>query len=103
MIAADIDSGRYLLRVSLPVASLAAPSSVARSWQDLEEVPFVGKRLADKIVEIVSSGGLRQLEQVDKEKEAVISLFKNTHGIGQITAHKFYAQVGHLQCVLPAI
>ena len=64
------------------------------SGQEARGLPFVGKRLADKIMEIVSSGGLRRLENVDKEKEAVISLFTNIHGVGQTTAHQFYAQVG---------
>ena len=56
-------------------------------------MPFVGERLANKIYEIVSSGCLRQLENVDKEKERIIDMFKNIHGVGQITAQRFYAQV----------
>lgn len=64
--------------------------------QEARAVAFVGDRLADKIYEIVSIGGLRRLENVDKEKEGTIDMFKNIHGVGQITAQQFYAQVWKL-------
>ena len=54
----------------------------------------MGKRLAQKIEEIISSGDLRRLEAVDKEKQAVLTAFTNIHGVGQIVAEQFYAQVG---------
>lgn len=50
--------------------------------------------MADKIFEIVSSGKLRRLDIVDKEKERVVDMFKNVHGVGQVTAQQFYAKVG---------
>ena len=56
-------------------------------------MPFVGKRLAQKIEEIIASGGLRRLEAVDKEKQTVLSAFAKIHGVGQIVADQFYAQV----------
>ena len=49
---------------------------------------------SSKISEIVSSGKLRRLEHVDQEKERVIDMFKNIHGVGQVTAQQYYAQVG---------
>ena len=55
----------------------------------------MGDRLADKVTEIISSGKLRRLDQVDKEKQAIIKLFKGVHGIGQTTAEQLYAQVAH--------
>lgn len=61
--------------------------------KEAQSVPFVGKRLAEKIFEIVSSGKLRRLENVDKERERVIEMFKNIHGVGQVIAQQFYAQV----------
>lgn len=54
----------------------------------------MGDRLAQKIMEIVSTGELRRLEAVDKERERIIDMFKNIHGVGQVTAQQFYAQVG---------
>ena len=56
-------------------------------------MPFVGKRLAQKIDEIVASGRLRRLEAVDKEKQAALSAFAKIHGVGQVLAEQFYAQV----------
>ena len=55
----------------------------------------MGERLANKIYEIVDTGRLRRLENVDKKREGVIDMFTNVHGVGQITAQKFYAQVWH--------
>ncbi len=43
--------------------------------QVARDLPFVGERIANKIDEIIFSGGLRRLEHVDKKKEAVISTF----------------------------
>lgn len=58
----------------------------------------MGDRLANKIYEIVSTGELRRLENVDKEKERIIKMFQNIHGVGLVTAQQFYAQV----CVVQA-
>lgn len=62
--------------------------------EEARSVAFVGDRLAEKIFEIVSTGKLRRLDHVDKEKERVVDMFKNIHGVGQVTAQTFYAQ-GH--------
>ena len=61
--------------------------------QQARALPHVGERLADKIYEIVTSGRLRRLENVDHEKENVIKMFTNIHGVGQVIAQQFYAQV----------
>ena len=64
--------------------------------QEARAIPFIGERLANKVYEIVSTGQLRRLENVDKEKERIIEMFKNIHGVGLVTAQQFYAQVGGL-------
>ena len=53
----------------------------------------MGERLANKIYEIITSGHLRRLDQVDQEKEKVITMFKGIHGVGATTAQQFYAKV----------
>ena len=58
-------------------------------------MPFVGERLADKIYEIITSGHLRRLDNVDHEKEKIIEMFKGIHGVGATTAQQFYAKVIH--------
>ena len=54
----------------------------------------MGERLARKIEEIITSGGLRRLEAVDMEKQAVLTAFTKIHGVGQQVAQQLYAQVG---------
>ena len=53
----------------------------------------MGERLANKIYEIITSGHLRRLDNVDQEKEKVITMFKDIHGVGATTAQQFYAKV----------
>ena len=61
--------------------------------QEARSLPFVGERLAMKIEEIIASGRLRRLEVVDKEKQATLAAFTKIHGVGQVVAEQFYAQV----------
>ncbi len=61
-------------------------------------MPFVGERIAAKIEEIAFSGDLLRLKATDKEKKAVIEMFKNIHGVGDIVAPQFYAQVRQCGC-----
>ncbi len=65
------------------------------NMKEARSIPHVGERLAAKIWEIISSGGLRRLEHVDKQKERTIDMFKKIHGVGPTTAQQFYAQVSH--------
>lgn len=69
------------------------PTDCVWILQEARELPFVGERLANKIYEIISSGHLRRLDNVDKEKEKVIGLFQGIHGVGATTAHQLYAKV----------
>ena len=46
-----------------------------------------------KVWEIVSSGRLRRLEHIDQEKDEAIKMMQKIHGVGQVTAQQFYAQV----------
>ena len=55
-------------------------------------MPAVGKRLADKIWEIVNSGHLRRLDHID-EKQAVIDMFGKIWGVGPTCAQRFVALV----------
>ncbi len=55
---------------------------------------FVGDRIAAKIEEIAFSGDLQRLKQVDKEKKEITDTFEKIHGVGDVVAQQFYAQVG---------
>ena len=81
------------LSLLLSLFAVSFPPSLPLFLQEAHSIPFVGKRLADKIYEIVSSGHLRRLDHIDKAKQSVIDLFKGIHGVGQIVAEQFYAQV----------
>ena len=61
-------------------------------------MPAVGKRLADKIWEIVSSGHLRRLDHID-EKQAMVDMFGKIWGVGPTCAQRFVALVRHA-CLL---
>lgn len=61
--------------------------------QEARSLPFVGERLADKIYEIITSGHLRRLDNIDHEKEKIIEMFKGIHGVGATTAQQFYTKV----------
>ena len=63
-------------------------------------MPFVGERLADKIYEIITSGHLRRLDNVDHEKEKIIEMFKGIHGVGATTAQQFYTKVVHTDILI---
>ena len=56
----------------------------------------MGERIADKIYEIISSGNLRRLDTIDKDKKKVITMFEGIHGVGTKTAEQFYAQVNKI-------
>jgi len=63
--------------------------------QEAKSLPSVGKRLADKIWEIVSSGHLRRLDHID-EKESVADMFGKIWGVGPMCAQRFVALVCYL-------
>uniref|UniRef100_A0A3B5LZU4 DNA polymerase n=1 Tax=Xiphophorus couchianus TaxID=32473 RepID=A0A3B5LZU4_9TELE len=64
------------------------------SQSDLEEacqIPGIGKRMADKIEEIMESGHLRKLDHIG-EAVPVLELFTNIWGAGAKTAQLWYQQ-----------
>jgi DNA polymerase/3'-5' exonuclease PolX len=53
----------------------------------------VGKRLADKIWEIVQHGQLQKLDFLNEREDlSAINLFTKIHGVGPSTAQSFVAQ-----------
>ena len=70
--------------------------------QEARNLPFVGERLANKIHEIITSGHLRRLDNVDHEKEKTIELFTGIHGVGTTTAQQFYAKVRQIHTFIAA-
>ncbi|XP_038614459.1 DNA polymerase lambda [Tachyglossus aculeatus] len=61
------------------------------SLQEACRIPGIGKRMAEKIMEIVESGHLRKLDHLS-ESVPVLELFSNIWGAGAKTAQMWYQQ-----------
>ncbi|XP_008843818.1 DNA polymerase lambda isoform X2 [Nannospalax galili] len=61
------------------------------SYQEACSIPGVGKRMAEKIVEILESGHLRKLDHIS-DSVPVLELFSNIWGAGTKTAQMWYHQ-----------
>ncbi|XP_007533918.1 DNA polymerase lambda isoform X1 [Erinaceus europaeus] len=61
------------------------------SYQEAYGIPGIGKRMAEKIVEILESGHLRKLDYIS-ESVPVLELFSNIWGAGTKTAQMWYHQ-----------
>ncbi|KAM4750023.1 DNA polymerase lambda [Anableps anableps] len=61
------------------------------SYQEACQIPGIGKRMADKIEEIMESGHLRKLDHIG-EVVPVLELFTNIWGAGAKTAQLWYQQ-----------
>ncbi|NWQ60547.1 DPOLL polymerase, partial [Neopipo cinnamomea] len=61
------------------------------SYQEACKIPGIGKRMAEKILEILESGHLRKLDHIS-ESVPVLELFSNIWGAGVKTAQTWYQQ-----------
>ncbi|EDV22685.1 uncharacterized protein TRIADDRAFT_28268, partial [Trichoplax adhaerens] len=60
--------------------------------EEAEAIPNIGKRLADKIWEIISCGHLRKLDYMDNDVQTALNVFTKIWGAGPATAHNWIAQ-----------
>ncbi|XP_047281047.1 DNA polymerase lambda isoform X16 [Homo sapiens] len=88
--------------VSPPQKAKEAPNTQAQPISDDEasdgeetqeacSIPGIGKRMAEKIIEILESGHLRKLDHIS-ESVPVLELFSNIWGAGTKTAQMWYQQ-----------
>ncbi|KFQ18043.1 DNA polymerase lambda [Merops nubicus] len=63
------------------------------SYQEACKIPGIGKRMAEKILEILESGHLRKLDHIS-ESVPVLELFSNIWGAGVKTAQMWYQASG---------
>ncbi|XP_045047529.2 DNA polymerase lambda isoform X2 [Desmodus rotundus] len=61
------------------------------SYQEACSIPGIGKRMAEKIVEILESGHLRKLDHIS-DSVPILELFSNIWGAGTKTAQMWYHQ-----------
>lgn len=79
------------LSYSKAVNTLKSYHKPVTSYQEACQIPGIGKRMADKIDEIMESGHLRKLDHIGEEVP-VLELFTNIWGAGAKTAHLWYQQ-----------
>ncbi|XP_052568300.1 DNA polymerase lambda isoform X3 [Peromyscus californicus insignis] len=61
------------------------------SYQEACSIPGIGKRMAEKVLEILESGHLRKLDHIS-DSVPVLELFSNIWGAGTKTAQMWYHQ-----------
>ncbi|XP_017272371.1 DNA polymerase lambda [Kryptolebias marmoratus] len=79
------------LGYSKAVNALKSYHKPITSYQEACQIPGIGKRMADKIEEIMESGHLRKLDYIG-EAVPVLELFSNIWGAGAKTAQLWYQQ-----------
>lgn len=73
------------------IASIKNYHKKLETWEECNNLPFVGERLAKKIWEIVQTGHLRRLDHVDPNQDA-INLFVGVWGAGPTAAEAWVSQ-----------
>ncbi|XP_012708333.2 DNA polymerase lambda [Fundulus heteroclitus] len=79
------------LGYSKAINALKSYHKPVTSYQEACQIPGIGKRMADKIEEIMESGHLRKLDHIG-EAVPVLELFTNIWGAGAKTAQLWYQQ-----------
>ncbi|XP_007909582.1 DNA polymerase lambda [Callorhinchus milii] len=79
------------LGYSKAINALKSHPKLVTSYQEACGIPGIGKRMAEKIQEILESGHLRQLDFIS-QSVAVLETFSNIWGAGSKTAQMWYQQ-----------
>ncbi|XP_062435762.1 DNA polymerase lambda [Rhea pennata] len=79
------------LGYSKAINALKSYHKPVTSYQEACKIPGIGKRMAEKILEILESGHLRKLDHIS-ENVPVLELFSNIWGAGVKTAQIWYQQ-----------
>lgn len=79
------------LGYSKAVNALKSYHKPVTSYQEACQIPGIGKKMADKIDEIMESGHLRKIDHIG-EAVPVLELFTNIWGAGAKTAQLWYQQ-----------
>ncbi|NXL56094.1 DPOLL polymerase, partial [Chordeiles acutipennis] len=79
------------LGYSKAINALKSYHKPVTSYQEACKIPGIGKRMAEKILEILESGHLRKLDHIS-ESVPVLELFSGIWGAGAKTAQMWYQQ-----------
>ncbi|XP_050832319.1 DNA polymerase lambda isoform X4 [Serinus canaria] len=79
------------LGYSKAINALKSYHKPVTSYQEACKIPGIGKKMAEKILEILESGHLRKLDHIS-ESVPVLELFSSIWGVGVKTAQMWYQQ-----------
>lgn len=75
------------------IASIKSHGKNITSYEEAVALPGIGKKMAEKIIEIIETGKLQKVDEVcNSEKSKIINLFTKIWGVGPATAQSWYAQ-----------
>ncbi|XP_078499745.1 DNA polymerase lambda isoform X2 [Lissotriton helveticus] len=79
------------LGYSKAINALKSYHKPVTSFQEASKIPGIGKKMAEKIEEILESGHLRKIDHIN-ESVGVMEIFSNIWGAGVKTAQMWYQQ-----------
>ncbi|MBI5788631.1 MAG: DNA polymerase/3'-5' exonuclease PolX [Candidatus Schekmanbacteria bacterium] len=88
---------RAYRKASLVIANLAKPLSIVyqeEGEKGLENLPGIGKNIAQKIVEILETGGLAQYQQLQQEIPPQLLHLVDIRGLGAIRLRTLHEKLG---------
>ncbi len=62
--------------------------------EGLENLPGVGKSIAEKIVEYIKTGRIKELEELKKEVPVDLEVLTSIEGVGPKIVYKLYKSLG---------
>ncbi|XP_047001726.1 DNA polymerase lambda-like isoform X1 [Schistocerca americana] len=75
------------------IASIKSHGKNINTYEEAISLPGIGKKMAEKIMEIIETGKLQKVDEVcNSEKSKIISLFTQIWGVGPAIAQSWYAQ-----------
>ncbi|KAJ3997744.1 DNA polymerase lambda [Lentinula boryana] len=77
---------------SKSIRALRAHPKRIKSLEDAQKIPGIGKKTAQKIMEIIETGDLQRIAYERTEDVKVLSIFTKIYGVGIQTATMWYAR-----------
>ncbi|KAJ3749331.1 Nucleotidyltransferase, partial [Lentinula detonsa] len=77
---------------SKSIRALRAHPTRIKSLEDAQKIPGIGKKTAQKIMEIIETGDLQRIAYERTEDVKVVSIFTKIYGVGIQTATMWYAR-----------
>jgi len=85
---------RAYRRAAETLATLAEPLAAIRGRGELGQVPGVGAAIADKIEQLLDTGRMRQLDEIERETPVGVAALLAVPNIGPKRARRLHAELG---------